>query len=252
MFIYRDLAKHLGPEQSVYSLQSQGLDGNQPLLTTVPEMAARCVREIQVVQPEGPYLLGGYCMGGTVAYEVAQQLYRQGHDVALLALFETYNWSHLKPETPADQVIYWAQKFEFHLRNFCMLQPEDRRTFLREKWSVMQERRDVWMGDLKRWAGLGRADGHRAYQTLLAQLWQVNDDAADAYRPEPYPGRITHFRTVKEYRAFEDPSVGWESLAQEGVDRQTLTAYPAGTLVEPFVAQTAERLRSCIAQCLSS
>ncbi|ETW98425.1 MAG: hypothetical protein ETSY1_18745 [Candidatus Entotheonella factor] len=248
IFIYRDLAKHLGPEQPVYGLQSQGLDGHQPLLTTVPEMAARYVREIQVVQPEGPYWLGGYCMGGTVAYEVAQQLYRQGHEVALLALFETYNWSQLKPETLADRALYWAQKVEFHLRNFYLLERGDRRTFLREKWSVIQERRQVWMGDLKRWAGLSRTDGHRAYQTLLAQLWQVNDDAADAYQPEPYPGRITHFRTAKEYRAFEDPRVGWEPLAKEGVDQHTLSAYPAGTLVEPFVAQTAARLQNCLAQ----
>ncbi|PON14719.1 hypothetical protein C2W62_27635 [Candidatus Entotheonella serta] len=213
-------------------------------------MAVRYVREIRVVQPEGPYLLGGYCMGGTVAYEVAQRLRRQGHEVALLALFETYNWANLKPETLLDQMGYWVKKFEFHIRNFCMLQSADRWMFLREKWQVMRERRDVWMGDLKRHLDVAQRHHHRAYQALLAQLWQVNDDAADAYQPEPYPGRITHFCAVKEYRVFEDPAVGWEPLAKEGVDRQTLTAYPAGMLVEPFVAQTAERLRRCITQSL--
>ncbi len=190
-------------------------------------------------------------MGGTVAYEVAQQLYRQGHDIALLALFETYNWANLKPDTLMNKLIYWAQKFEFHIRNFCLLESADRWMFLREKWHVMQERREVWMGDFKRRVGVGRGDRHRAYQTLLARLWQINDDAADAYRPEPYPGRITHFRAIKEYRVFEDPDVGWEPLAKEGIDRQTLMAYPAGTLVEPFVAQAAERLRHCIGQSLS-
>lgn len=101
VFIYRELAKYLGPQQAVYGLQSQGLDGVQPLLTTIEDMAARYVREIQVVQPEGPYLLGGYCMGGTVAYEVAQQLARQGHEIALLALFETYNWANLRDRLKA-------------------------------------------------------------------------------------------------------------------------------------------------------
>lgn len=251
VFIYRELAKCLGAEQAVYGLQSQGLDGHQPLLTTVAAMAARYVQEIQVVQPEGPYWLGGYCMGGTVAYEVAQQLYNQGHEVALLALFETYNWANVKPETRADQLVYWAQKGEFHLRNFCLLPPADRWIFLREKWRALLERREVWMGALKLQFGPHQTDRHRAYQTHLAQLWQTNDDAADAYRPEPYPGRITHFRAVKAYRVFEDPRVGWEPLAQGGVDLQTLAAYPAGTLVKPFVAQAAAQLRACMAQTLS-
>ncbi len=223
----------------------------QPLLTTIEEMAARYVREIQVVQPTGPYLLGGYCMGGTVAYEVAQQLSHQGHEIALLALFETYNWVNLKPETLSDKLIYWAQKLEFHIRNFCMLKPAEQWTFLHEKWKVIQERRQVWMGRVNLGFKGPQADSHRAYQSLLAQLWQCNDDAADAYCPEPYPGRITHFRAAKDYREFEDPNVGWEPLAKGGVDRQMLTAYPAGTLVEPFVTQAGGRLRACIRQALA-
>ena len=43
----------------------------------------------------GPYFLGGYCMGGTVAFEVAQQIQAQGERVALLALFDTVDWSKI-------------------------------------------------------------------------------------------------------------------------------------------------------------
>ena len=54
-------------------------------------MAARYIMDIQILQPEGPYFLTGYCMGGTIAFEMAQQLSQRGQRVDLLALLDTYN-----------------------------------------------------------------------------------------------------------------------------------------------------------------
>ena len=75
---FRDLARHLGPDQPFYALQPQGLDGKRECLTSIPEMAERYIQEIKRVQPEGPYRIGGYSFGGLVAYEMAQQLEAQG------------------------------------------------------------------------------------------------------------------------------------------------------------------------------
>ncbi len=50
------------------------MDGARPYLETIEEMASLYVKEIRRMQPHGPYYLGGYCMGGTVAYEMAQLL----------------------------------------------------------------------------------------------------------------------------------------------------------------------------------
>ena len=52
-------------------------------------MAAQYIAALRVVQPEGPYLLGGASFGGTVALEMAQQLQAQGQQVALLTLIDT-------------------------------------------------------------------------------------------------------------------------------------------------------------------
>ena len=65
---YRDLALHLGSDQPVYGLQPQGLDGKQPLLNRIEDMAAQYIREIQTIQPNGPYYPGGYSFGGIIAY----------------------------------------------------------------------------------------------------------------------------------------------------------------------------------------
>lgn len=60
---YRELSLHLGNDQPFYGLQCQGLDGTSPLLTRVEDMASIYVKAIRKVQPDGPYFLGGYCMG---------------------------------------------------------------------------------------------------------------------------------------------------------------------------------------------
>ncbi|MGI0084076.1 MAG: alpha/beta fold hydrolase, partial [Nitrososphaerales archaeon] len=89
VLIYRDLSRHLGSDQPFYGLQSQGLDGNCPPLTRIEDMATLYLKEIRRICPHGPYFIGGYCMGGTIAFEVAQQLQAKGEHVALLALLDT-------------------------------------------------------------------------------------------------------------------------------------------------------------------
>jgi thioesterase domain-containing protein len=87
---FRALAAHLGPDQPFYGIQSAGLDGAEMPLARIEDMAARYVAEIRSLQGAGPYHLGGYSVGGLIAYEMARQLRAAGHAVGLLALFDTY------------------------------------------------------------------------------------------------------------------------------------------------------------------
>lgn len=87
---FRDLALYLGQDQPFYGLQSPGLDGKKLPYFRIEEMAAHYIREIQTLQPEGPYFLGGNSMGGIVAFEMSRQLRRQGQEVALLVMFDTF------------------------------------------------------------------------------------------------------------------------------------------------------------------
>src|SRR6202046_1048263 len=127
VLIYRELSKLLGDDQPFYGLQAQGLDGSAPPLTKIEDMAALYVKEIRRERPAGPYLLGGYCLGGTIAYEVAQQLRAQGQEVTLLALFDTTDWSKI-PSVNAWNTSYMAcQKFLFHATNFFKLNSKGRK-----------------------------------------------------------------------------------------------------------------------------
>lgn len=245
VLIYRDLSRHLGADQPFYGLQSQGLDGRSSLLETVEEMAALYVKEIRGVQPNGPYFLGGYCGGGTIAYEVAQQLQTSGERVALLALFDTMNWSKLVSPAVFARLYHVIQKLRFHAGNFALLDAPGKSAFLREKLNSVHSRIPVWKGTALSWFGFDARDG-RAEARLLARIWHCNDRACGKYVPEPYDGLVTDFRPTKQYRMYSRPNLKWSQLAKEGEGVIILPVYPAGMLVEPFVRELAAQLRRSI------
>jgi amino acid adenylation domain-containing protein len=88
VFGFVELAGMLGPDQPSYGIQAVGLDGKSTRHVTVEEMAAHYVKEMISFQPDGPFSLAGYSLGGIIAYEIAQQLHRKGRRVALLAFLD--------------------------------------------------------------------------------------------------------------------------------------------------------------------
>ncbi|WP_293118322.1 non-ribosomal peptide synthetase [Moorena sp. SIO4G3] len=88
---YAQLARYLGDNQPFYGLQSPGLFGESEPLTGIEDMASCYIEALQTIQPVGPYYLGGWSLGGIIAWEMAQQLSAAGEDVALLALIDSYS-----------------------------------------------------------------------------------------------------------------------------------------------------------------
>ena len=86
---YYPLANALGKDQPVYALQARGLDGNIVKNESLEEIATAYLKEIRSLQPDGPYILGGFCFGGLVALEAAQQLQAAGQKVALVVMIQT-------------------------------------------------------------------------------------------------------------------------------------------------------------------
>jgi phthiocerol/phenolphthiocerol synthesis type-I polyketide synthase E len=244
VLIYRDLSRHLGLDQPFYGLQAQGLDGSLPPLTTIEDMATLYVKEIRRVQAHGPYLLGGYCGGGAIAYEAAQQFQADGEPVALLGLFDTMNWSKI-PVTLWSRGTYACQRLVFHAASFLSLDLKGVSEFLREKMETLRRRIPVWEGMLR--ANFSRGpSGAASASLLLGRIWRTNDQACWQYVPKPYPGAITDFRPSKQYRIFNKPDLKWDQLAQGGQEVIVLPVYPASMLHEPFVKHLAAALTKCI------
>ncbi|HSD64176.1 MAG TPA: amino acid adenylation domain-containing protein, partial [Ignavibacteriaceae bacterium] len=141
ILLYKMLANYLSDDRPVYGLQSQGLDGKSPILENVREMAQKYIMEIKSVQPEGPYYLGGYCLGGTIAYEMSQQLTSAGEEVSLIALIETCNIQNNR--TKLSFLLKTLHKIEnifFQLMNLYITRKKNRINYFSEKLKVEIER----------------------------------------------------------------------------------------------------------------
>lgn len=242
VLLYRQLSQYVEGGHPIYGLQSNGLDGKGTLDRTIEKMASRYVKEITALHPHGPYIVGGYCMGGTVALEMAQQLTAMGERVSLVILLETYNpamMSRAKARLLAP--LHFAQNLWFHGANVLLLDARGRRKFLAEKTSVMRARFKMRF----QLAGLLSPDEqHTIYPHV--RIKHLNDQAQFDYRPHSYRGRVVVFRTKGAFAGEVDPHLGWSKYVQDGLHIHELPLYPRGMLVEPFCRKLAETLNHCL------
>jgi amino acid adenylation domain-containing protein len=141
LLVYAALTRYLDSERPFYGLRIRGVDElvESP---NVQRMAADQIAEILRVQPEGPYLIGGSCIGGVLALEIAQQLCAQGHQVGPLILIDSsfpslgwywryrlWRWWHLELVPLAESFRKNRAAFRLALKQkmgLAMLLPEDR------------------------------------------------------------------------------------------------------------------------------
>jgi amino acid adenylation domain-containing protein len=240
---YNDLARHLAPEQPFYGLQSRGVDGLGRSLTRIEDIAAEFLREIREIQPKGPYYLVGACMGGVVAYEMAQQLRAAGEEIGLLALLET--WPPMAPSPrwfrPSAQAVAFLKFATGRLRLYA-------ETLVRLRG---REKMRYLLGRIKLLAEIGaRRDLFRSARSefSIQVVTQANLLALRQYRPRAYPGPVVLFCAGgREVPAGQDYRLGWRELVTGGLDVHTVPGGDSGLmLAEPNVRQVAEILKGCL------
>ncbi|WP_338910436.1 non-ribosomal peptide synthase/polyketide synthase [Mycetohabitans rhizoxinica] len=106
---YMGLLPHLDSDQPLYGLQARGFDGTRPLASKIETMASDYLEQIRRIQPQGPYYLLGWSLGGMVAHSMAVQLEQQGESVALLALLDSHPSPGVLDDVPEfDEAAHYA------------------------------------------------------------------------------------------------------------------------------------------------
>ncbi len=105
---YLRMLPHLPEEQPLYALQASGVDlGSQPI-PSVEAQAAFYIESMRAVQPQGPYLIGGWSYGGFVAFEIANQLIAAGEQVDNVLVLDTMALSdQAKGKASDDGLLSW-------------------------------------------------------------------------------------------------------------------------------------------------
>jgi len=245
VLFYQKLARYLEPDQPFYALQARGVDSKQVPHTSISEMAAHYIEEIQTVQPEGPYFIGGYSFGGLVAFEIARQLHAQGQEIALLALIDIAAPGYHKPTSISDdgQPSTFRDRILFHLRKLLRLSIQDQLSYLWERlgWHLTIGKLSLFYKSYLRYVRQSPQDAR------ILDVAEVNNQAARSYVPPAYPGRLTLFRATDKSAGFgNDPDMGWSKLATGGVKIYEISGSHKEIIEEPQVKGLAEKLKLCL------
>lgn len=100
---YAGLVKSLGTQFPIYGLQARGIGQQEDLPRTLEEMAADYISHIRSVQPQGPYHLLGWSLGGNVVHAIAVQLRNEGEEVPLLVMLDAYPGHFLPLKNEVDE-----------------------------------------------------------------------------------------------------------------------------------------------------
>ena len=238
-----ELADHLGSAWSVYGIQGHPPGGPEPLPGSLEELAARYTALIQAAQPAGPYFLGGFSFGGTMAFAVARQLVAQGQTVAALVVLDQCACSSVPGRALAP---VWSEV----LKNF-------------PGW-VRHELPRLSPSHLLNWLGhrvVGLAQWFRRGATAAPPaadsstlLYDYQIRLQRDYVPGPYEGRVTLLRAASQKAQLLFDALlsgwdfGWGRLARGGVSVMVVPGWHLSMLKKPDVLVLAACLRRCLDQ----
>jgi thioesterase domain-containing protein/malonyl CoA-acyl carrier protein transacylase/acyl carrier protein len=266
---YRSLALHLDPEQTVYGLKALS-KANHPILhTRIEDMAAHHIRTIKTVQPVGPYLLGGLCAGGLIAFEVARQLDQNGEKVAMVALMDVgdvdarekpMRWARERlgraastieqgeGHPPLRRVVEFGRTWARKAWNFAGYQTKSRAKMVRDHTRLTLFRLYLKLG-LPMPSFLQNIPVRTAY--LFAK---GGYRPATVYNGELYLIRATSGTGIDEPHAsrYDDHSMGWTPRTTQAVRSVDVPGGHSSMLQEPNVRVLATNLQSYMNEALKT
>jgi len=208
--------RYLDPERPFYGFQSVGLDGQKAPYTRIEDMVEHYIQDIQTVQPEDPYLLVGGCIGGNIAFEMAQQLRKRGQQVLLVVMVDSLN-PLITEERKMQTWNHWIS-------------------------SGKQNRREKLIN-----SGLNI----NQVENIL-KVWEANYQIIINHVPQMYSGRVVYL-SARENRKQEfghqfDPMQpnGWNSLVAGGIEIIEVPGSHLTLHFEAHVRVLAEKLNACL------
>lgn len=188
------LANCLQVTHPIYGMQAKGLDGIEEPLERIEEMAEFHLEAVRRVQPQGPYTLIGYSLGGLVTLEIARRLNGDGEQIALLVMLDSY---------PDRRRLTLGQR----------LRVDWRIGRLRVASLMRGSERPASHGNLRNATGQNEADESKA------GAWQRVKDAQyralRKYQPEPYTGKVKFVRATIPTYFPADPLPFWSRTLSE-------------------------------------
>ena len=241
---FYDLTRYLGIDQPFYGVQARGVDGRRSPHQSMSSMAAEYMQEIRAIQPEGPYYLGGFSMGGEVAFEIACKLRELGQEVAFVGMLDSGNpeftrilsrgyprgWGRSKG-TVSFSTQGWPEVSQIkRIKAFV------RYTNYRLVTAIISLISKTWM-----------ISGKVLPQSLLRPyLWNTHTILVNEYLPKMYDGNITMFRASSSKKNNPDvDGAGWGRFTTGKYEEYELEG-THDIIKEPYAKKLAELLQRAL------
>ncbi|WP_193197108.1 non-ribosomal peptide synthetase [Nostoc sp. MG11] len=243
---YFNLSRRLGEDYPFYALEHTP-NQEKPEIISLEQTANNYLQEIRKVQPNGPYLLGGHCYGGVLAFEMAQQLQRQGETVDLLVVIDAI-LSETRIESTKDDDAKFLLRMAESIKtdnniDFSIPFEELRYLPLNEQIDLINKKANFIFSDTE------IKDFISYYKLFKADVQAMRD-----YVPLLYPQPITLFRAKEEIiHDFDnpewntdDPLLGWGKYSSQPIQVIEVPGDHFSIFVEPHIQELAKHLRNCI------
>ena len=251
---FTEVAPLVDPARPFFALQAPGVDGERDPFEDLCQLARGYVEEVRRAQPRGPYLLGGWSLGGTIAFQMAHELRRLGEEVAAVVLFDTQRVEALfaAPIPRAEMIeisfrqaglatTYLASQRGIELDVAAITA-----RFLRERPRSTPSRLALMM-DILVEHGVFPDQSAPMFRVFRANLLALGDYAMPA---EPYDRKLTLFRCANDVLgpsfAQLAPTYCWSEVTSQPVEVVPLPSHHFAVFRGEVLHETADKLRRCL------
>lgn len=247
------LSRALGQDQPFYGLQASGLKHPPEGVLSISDMAAQYLVAIREVAPDGPYFIGGYSFGCTVAIEMAHQLRRAGEQVPLVVLIDGGAPGNATQIDSVDDAISVAQ----------WLRQQAREAGAEFSISFAEIRRRLPDAQLPYVLDQAKLQGRLPAEVDVSLVHRRLDEirlrqrASEAYLPDPYPEPVVYFRSTDRDPDYlevlremghdvAEPTQGWARFVAQPIEVHDIPGLHEMLMLPPNVETLAEALRATI------
>lgn len=215
VLLFQYTSKYLDPEQPVYGLQALGLNGTLDQQYTFEEISAIYISEILKVNPDGPYCLAGYSLGGFFVFEIARQLLAMGKSLKFIGMLDTYAGDTTVLDSinakRVKKIIRQFKKIPFYIHSF-LSNPKEALAY---QVMLMKSRLKGMAADPDDYEEEGFTENDK-------EVYKKYDFAHNHYTLQPSDLKISLFNSKKKVYFLGDLKyLGWKNLAKRGI-----TVYP--------------------------
>jgi len=209
MMYFRALAEELGTEQPVYAIQMMDDDVPEAMDSVSMEDLARLyIKVIRSVQPSGPYRLGGWCLWGWMAYEIARVLEEQGESVEILVIVDAVAPGFWERYSQSRQVLMRITQHLYRLAWFAIRL--GRVSFAQRDKERLRRLRTLTISMASLLPRRLRPEG---FVTQVARIEQIASQAARDYKPSPVKANVLLFTSeVRPTGSFMGNDMGWGAV----------------------------------------